>query len=131
MIGDAEPEVLIGKRLHTLTGYKIWTDPELPGNERFTAPMGHLQRSSDSSGAQITLDAGLYDLDFYAQDADKARDAARKALNALVYQLPRYTWPNGLLCKSVGVPTLPFWAPATGVRRRSATYRIILHGFVQ
>lgn len=130
MIGDAEPEVLIGKRLHTLTGYKIWTDPELPGNERFTAPMGHLQRASDSSGSQITLDAGLYDLDFYAQDADKAREAARKAHMALTLALPSTMLSGLIFVKSVQVQTAPFWAPSTGVKRRSASYRIYLHGFV-
>ncbi len=130
MIGDADAEVLLADWLHTRLGYKIWRDPVFPANAWATAPAGHLLRGQDFDTSPLALDRGLFDLDFYAAQPDKAREAARRALMALTLDLPLHTFSNGLLCKSVSVLTSPFWAPAVGVSRRSATYRIVLHGYI-
>ncbi len=61
---------------------------------------------------------------------DTARDYAHQAWNLLRLTLPLHTFDNGVFCTGVQTVTAPFWGPATGVYRRSASYRVILHGVV-
>lgn len=126
----ADPETLIAAWLHTTTAIKIWADPRLPANERFTAPIAHLQRGAGNGDSPLSIDDVLLDCNVYAATADHARIAQNAIWQAIVFQLPLHTFPNGVFVKSTSAPTRPFWAPDPTLYRRTATYRIILHGLV-
>jgi hypothetical protein len=115
--------------VHQQTSRKTWADPVLPTND-FTAPLGHFQRAPGEGDTALTLDSVLLDVDWYARVADHARKAAEQTRSLLRLTLPLHTFAGGPFVKSVFTVTAPFWAPATGVFRRSATYRIFLHGLV-
>ncbi len=130
MVAYADPELLISEWLHQQTGLKIYTDRDWQGNERFVAAFAHLQRSPGSAELPVTLDEVLFDCDVYAASADHARNAANLIWTAMAFTLPRTTFGNGVFVKSVTVPTKPCWAPDPKVNRRTAAYRVILHGVI-
>lgn len=130
MTGYADPERLITDWLHERTGLKTWADPRLPSDWTFTAPIGHVQRGAGEGDTALTLDSVLLDIDWYAKDADHARDVAEQCRFELRVNLPLHTFINGVLVKSVFTVTPPFWAPDPSVFRRSATYRVVLSGMV-
>lgn len=130
MTGYADAETLVAGWLHERVGQKTWADPRLPGNYPFTAPIGHIQRGAGGGDTAITLDSVILDVDWYAKDADHARRAAEQTRAELRLNLPLYTFDNGIFCKAVFTVTAPFWAPDPTVFRRSATYRVILHGML-
>lgn len=130
MGGYADPELLVSAWLHERLSHKMWADPRLPADWPFTAPLGHVQRGQDTGDSVLTLDAAILDVDFYAKVADHARQAAEQARNALRLHLPGHTWPTGVTVSAVDTVTAPFWAPDPNVYRRSATYRVVLHGML-
>ena len=123
----ADPETLIAGWLHTSTGVKAWADPKLPGNERFLAPIAHIQRVPDAADMPLSLDAAQLAVDVYAAAADHARSTADVIRAAMTLQLPLTTFPSGAFVKAVygGTPT---WTPDPVVYRRTAPYRVILPG---
>jgi hypothetical protein len=127
--GYADPEVLIADWLHVKLGHKMWADLRLPPDWPFTAPIGHVQCGTDPGDVALSLDVALLDIDFYAKNADHARQAAADTRNLMLLTLPLYTFPNGVFVKSVKGGT-PRWAPDPSLYRRTATYRVTLHGFV-
>ena len=130
MTGYADPELLISAWLHTTTGLKIWCDRDIPANQRSTAALVHLQRAPNSSDLPVSLDDVLLDCDVYAADADHARNAANMVWQAMLFELPRTTFTNGVYVTGVTAQTRPCWAPDPGLYRRTAAYRVILHGVV-
>lgn len=131
MIGDVEPELLVGTWLHQhLDGIKVWVDPRLPHDWTFTAPLIHLQRGAGFSAATLALDDAALDIDVYAAVAEHARDTARRIWVAMTLALPGTTFqPSGILVKHCSATTAPLWAPDPNVYRRAAAYRVVLHGF--
>ncbi len=130
MTGYADPEILIGTWLHAQTGLKVYVDRDFNGNERSLAAVAHLQRAPGSDDVALSLDDVLLDIDVYAADSDHARNAANTIWSAMTFQLPRTTFDNGVfVTRSVAV-TRPCWAPDPTLKRRTAAYRVILHGIV-
>ena len=129
MVAYADPELLIGAWLHQQTGLKIWTDPRLPGNMRDTAALAHLQRAAGNDDLALSLDEPLLDCDVYAADASHARTAAHTIWQAMAFTLPQTTLPGGIYVKRVQTNP-PRWAPDPQIYRRTATYRVLLHGVV-
>lgn len=131
MTAIPDPETLIATWLKTaIVGLKVWADPRLPPNERFTAPITHLQRAPSLGASPLTLDDVQLDADTYAAEADHARDVAGKVWKALLLDLPLTTLPGGIFVKHVSVPSPPRWTPDPKVYRRSASYRVVLHGYL-
>jgi hypothetical protein len=126
--GYADPELLISGWLAEQLGAKTWADPRLPSNWNFTAPVGHVQRGQGEADTWLTLDSVLLDVDWYAKDADHARTLAERTRSAVRLLLPGHTWPDGTTVSGTFTVTAPFWAPDPSVFRRSATYRVVLHG---
>lgn len=126
----ADPELLLAKWLHEQTDHRVHADPNLPSNWNWTAPLYHVQRGQGEGDTYLSLDSVLLDIDTYAKNADHARAAAQQAWGLIRFTLPHYTWPSGVTVSGTSTIAAPFWAPATGVYRRSATYRVILHGVV-
>lgn len=125
----AEPELLISAWLNQTTGMKVFADPKLPGNMHFTAAFNHLQRAPGTDDLALSLDEPLFDVDTYAAEADHARTAAHQIWQAMVFQLPRTTLPGGIFVKRVKASP-PCWAPDPQVYRRTASYRVLLHGVI-
>lgn len=130
MTAYADPETLLADWLHTQLGIKAWADPNLPDNWRFTAPIAHIQRGAGIGAAPLSLDDVTLDVDVYAANADHARDTAAGIWSAMVFTLPLTTFPNGIFVKSSSATMQPIWAPDPKIYRRSATYRVILHGVI-
>lgn len=129
MTGYADPELLISKWLHDLLGIKAYCDPVLDPTWWATAPAAHLQRGVGGTLA-LSLDDVTLDVDVYSLKADSARKAAAAIWSAMVLQLPLTTFDDGVFCTGVTTLTQPMWAPDPKVFRRTAGYRVILHGFV-
>jgi hypothetical protein len=127
--GYADPETLIADWLHVQTDYKMWADPRLPADWPFNAPIGHVQRGTDAGDVALSLDVALLDIDFYAKRADTAREAAAAVRDLMLLTLPLYTFPTGVFVKAV-TGGIPIWAPDPSLHRRSATYRVTLHGLI-
>lgn len=130
MTGYADPEQLVGTWLQQQTGLQVHIDPDITQFMPFNAPAGHIQRAAGEGDTVLTLDSVLIDVDWYAEYADHARDAAHQTWNLLRLSLPLHTFDSGVFVKSVATVSAPSWAPATGIYRRSAAYRVILHGLV-
>lgn len=128
--GYVDPETRIGAWLRDRLKCKIWCDPLLPATWKFTAPIGHLQRSAGEGDTYLTLDSGIYDLDFYAADPKHARKLAEEARWEIRYNLPQYTWDDGITVNGTSTISPPAWRPDPAVARRGSTYRIILHGVI-
>lgn len=128
MAGYADPEVLIAGWLHTALGVKAWADPSLP-DDRFIAPLAHVQRAPGQDDAPLTIDVAVLDIDVYAAVADHARDTASAIKTAMLLQLPLTTFSNGVFVKGVNGGN-PIWAPDPSVYRRTAAYTVTLHGLV-
>lgn len=128
MVAYADGETRIAAWLHERLGCKMWADPRLPANYDFTAPIGHLQRGAGEGDSALTLDSGIYDLDFYGQNADRVRAYAEQARYEIRLNLRGYTWDDGVTVNGCFTVSAPFWAPDPTVYRRSAAYRVILHG---
>lgn len=126
----ADPELLISTWLGAQLNRKTWADPELPHNWNFAAPIGHVQRAPGEGDTALTLDSVLLDIDWLAKVADNARDCAERTRALMRLTLPLHTFDGGPFVTGVQTVTAPCWAPATGVFRRSATYRVWLHGLV-
>jgi hypothetical protein len=129
MTAYADPETLLATWVHDHLTVKTWADPTLPSNERYLAPIAHIQRAPGTGEVALSLDDVQLDVDVYAAKADHARDTAGAIWSAMVLTLPLTTLPGGIFVKRVSaVP--PYWTPDPRVFRRSATYRVILHGFL-
>jgi hypothetical protein len=126
----ADAETRLATWLHGRLGCKVWADPELPHNYDFNAPIGWLQRSAGEGDSALTLDSGIYDLGFYGKTADHVRTYAEKARYEIRYVLPGYTWDDGVTVSGTFTVSAPFWAPDPSVFRRSAAYRVVLHGLI-
>jgi hypothetical protein len=126
----ADGETRLTAWLHTALGCKMWADPRLPENYDFTTPIGHLQRSAGEGDTFLTLDSGIYDLDFYGAKADTVRAYAEQARYELRFNLPRFTWADGVTVNGVATLSAPAWRPDPAVFRRGASYRVILHGLI-
>ncbi|GGN39477.1 hypothetical protein FHR83_006713 [Actinoplanes campanulatus] len=125
----ADPELIISEWLATVTGLKIWCDPNLPPNLRFTAAFNHLQRAPGTDDLAVSLDEPLFDVDTYAAEAAHARNAAHTIWQAMTFLLPRHTFANGIFVKRVKASP-PCWSPDPTVYRRTASYRVLLHGVI-
>lgn len=130
MIEYADPELLIAAWLHEQTGLKVYCDRDFTGNEHFTAAVAHLQRASGSEDVALSLDDVLLDIDVYAANSDHARNAANAIWSAMIFQLPRTTFDNGVFVKRSTAATRPCWAPDPTLKRRTAAYRVLLHGVI-
>lgn len=130
MTGYADPELMISEWVHGRLDRKTWADPRLPPDWPFSAPIGHFQRGAGEGDTRLTLDVVLVDVDWYAKNADHAREAAEETRSELRLNLPLHTFANGVMCTGVQTVTAPFWAPDPNVYRRTATYRVFLHGLV-
>ncbi|MET8278276.1 hypothetical protein [Micromonospora sp. NPDC005174] len=130
MGGYADPERLVADWLHERMSCKMWADPRLPSDWEFTAPLGHVQRGQGEGDSVLTLDVALLDVDFYAKNADHARQAAERARTELRLNLPGHTWESGVTVSGVTTVAAPFWSPDPAVYRRSAAYRVVLHGLL-
>lgn len=130
MTGYADPELLVGQWLRDTLNIKVWDDPNPPSNRPFTAPIAHLLRGRSANVVPRSIDDVLLDCDVYAAIADHARNAAMRIWAAMTLQLPLHTFANGVFVKSATATPPPFWIPDPRAYRRSATYRVILHGFV-
>lgn len=109
---------------------KTWADPHLPSNWPFTAPLVHVQRAPGEGDLALTLDAALLDIDVYASKADNARALAEQVRGLIRLLLPKYTWSDAVTVSGTATITPPCWTPDPSVYRRSATYRVILHGLI-
>ena len=69
-------------------------------------------------------------IDTYAKVADHARQTAHDVWTAMVLTLPLVTLPGGIFVTACKALSPPSWAPDPSVYRRTAAYRVILHGFV-
>ncbi len=103
----------------------------LPPEWDYAAPIGWVQRGADVSGSVLSVDAGTYDITWYSADPETARQAAGDTRTALMLDLPLHTFPNGIVCKGVTTFGAPTWQRSPTVVARSASYRIVLHGFVR
>jgi hypothetical protein len=130
MTGYADGELLVAEWLQNQVGAQVTADPDFLQFAPFQEPVGHVQRAPGEGDTVLTLDSMLLDVDWYAELADHARDCAHQTWNLLRLSLPLHTFDNGVFCTGVSTVTAPFWAPATGVYRRSAAYRVILHGLI-
>jgi hypothetical protein len=126
----ADPELLISEWIKDRTGKKTWADPRLPHNYDFTSPIGHVQRGAGGGDTALSLDSVVLDIDWYAKIADHARVLAQQTWAEMRLNLPLTTFANGIFCKAVFTVTAPFWGPDPSVFRRSATYRVVLHGLI-
>lgn len=130
MSGYADPELLIATWLGTQLGRKVWRDPRLPGDWDYTAPIGHLQRGQDFSDAILSLDFVLLDIDWWAGQAETARLAANETRDVMRLELPLVTLPGGIFVKAVETVSPPTWTATARNFCRSASYRLVLHGFI-
>lgn len=126
--GYGDPEVLIGRWLQTLLDVKVRADPGLPDQWKYTAPLVHVQRGQSAGGLALTLDDVTLDVDVYAENADHARKTAQDVCTAIEFRLRHTTFVNGVTVTHAAALTRPMWAPDPAPYRRTAAYRIILHG---
>jgi hypothetical protein len=125
----ADPELLISTWLHT-RGHLVRADPHLRSDSWTRAPITHIQRTPGYGGLALTLDDPLLDFDTYAGQAATARDESNALWAVMTLELPKTTLPGGIFVMKVDA-TPPCWAPATnGAYRRTAAYRVILHGLI-
>lgn len=129
-VGYGDPELLVSDWVQARLQIKTWCDPILPANWPFTAPLAHFQRGRDQGDSQLTLDVALLDVDVYAANADHARETAELIRGVLRLELPHHTFDNGAFVTGVETQMAPCWAPDPKVSRRSASYRVTLHGMV-
>lgn len=144
MTGYADPELLVVGWLKTRldAGVKVWANPTLPYGWQFDAPLVHVQRGQDIAEPALSLDIALLDIETYSAEPDNARALADQIRGLMRLELPLTTFANGVFCKAVTTVSAPTWAPfrdpaasnrsgtSPTVARRSAAYRVILHGFV-
>nr|WP_221374401.1 hypothetical protein [Actinoplanes polyasparticus] len=130
MAGYADGELLVAQWLQQQVGAQVHADPDVTRYLPFSEPVGHVQRGAGEGDTQLTLDFMVLDVDWYADEADHAREYAHRTWNLMRFDLPRHVFGNGIFVTGVSTLSAPSWAPATGVYRRSAAYRIILHGVV-
>lgn len=130
MTGYGDPELLVGRWLRDRLNIKVFLDPNLPADWPFTAPIAHLQRGSGLGASPLSLDDVVLDIDVYAAKADSARKTADDIWSAMTLGLQLTTFPNGVLVKLSQAVSQPTWAPDPKVYRRTAAYRVLLHGFV-
>lgn len=128
MTAYADPELTLAEWLHTQLDIKTWADPRLPDNWRYTAPIAHVQRGAGVGSVPLSLDDVTLDIDVYAANADHARATADAIWSAMVFTLPATTFASGVFVTSSTATMQPIWAPDPKIYRRSATYRVILHG---
>jgi hypothetical protein len=128
--GYADPETLVSAWLNDALGIKTWADPILPSTWRFEAPVAHVQRGRGLGAVPLSLDDVTLDIDTYAANADHARRTAGDIWTAMTLDLRLHTFENGVFCTFSGALTPPMWTADPKVFRRSAAYRVILHGFV-
>lgn len=144
MTGFADPEILVAAWLKTRLGdtVKVWANPTLPYGWQFDAPLVHIQRGQDFAEPALSLDLALLDIETYAAEPDNARALADRIRGLMRLELPLTTFDNGIFCKAVETVSAPCWAPfrdpaasnrsgtSPAVARRSAAYRVILHGLI-
>lgn len=141
MTGYGDPELLVADWLGDRLGdVKVWADPNLPDNWRFTAPLVHVQRGQDFGDETLSLDVALLDVNVYSVVADHARALGEQIRTLIRLTLPRHTFASGLFVTGTQTVLAPCWLPfrdpgasnrsavSTGVARRGATYRVVLHG---
>ncbi|GAB7053127.1 hypothetical protein [Catenuloplanes indicus] len=105
---------------------KMWTDPRLPDNWQFAAPLVHIQRTGDGD-TRLTLDAAIVDIDVYARIADNARQVAERVRSEVRLHLPQHV-AGGVVVQATQTITAPAWRPDPTAFRRGATYRVFVHG---
>ncbi len=123
-----DPEVLVGEWLEA-KGFQVRADPDIRADYWAAAPLVHLQRGQSLSSLALSLDDATLDIDVYSAVADHAREVAHQVWSAMLLDLPKTTFSTGIFVTGTSVITAPFWAPDPSVKRRSASYRVILHGF--
>lgn len=130
MAGYPDGELLVAEWLQAHLGAQVYADPDISRHMPFHSPAGHVQRGSGEGDTFLTLDSMILDVDWYAEEADHARDFAGRTWDLMRLALPQHTWASGVTVSGVRTISAPSWAPAIGVYRRSAAYRVILHGLV-
>ena len=126
----ADPELRIAEWLNAQLDAKCHADPDLTPYLPFREPLGHVQRSPGEGDTRLSLDSVILDIDWYAELADHARDYAQRTWSLMRLTLPQYTWDDGVNVNGVQTLSAPYWGPATGTYRRSAAYRVFLHGVI-
>ncbi len=123
-----DPEMLVGAWLEA-RGFQVRADPDIRADYWADAPLVHLQRGQSLSQLALSLDDVLLDIDVYSALADHAREVAHQVWSAMVLDLPKTTFSNGIFVTATSVISAPSWAPDPSAKRRTAAYRVILHGF--
>lgn len=131
MTGYGDPELLVGDWLKTqLPGtVKVWKDPGFPPEWAWTAPLVTVQRGQSAGVVPLSLDDVTLDVDVYSATADLARVVSQAVWSSLILDLPLTTFaPSGIFVKGAWSLSPPAWAPDPKVYRRTAAYRVMLHG---
>lgn len=130
MVTYADPELLVSGWLKDTLDIVVRADPNLRSDSWNLAPVVHLQRGPGGFDAPVTIDDVLLDCDVYSAVADHARATAHRIWAAMTLDLPGHTFDSGAFVKKVKAQPPPFWGPMQKGFRRSATYRVILHGLI-
>lgn len=126
-----DPELLIGAWIKATLDIPCRSDPTLRADWWADAPIAHVQRGQGFGATALTLDDVTLDIDVYGARADHVREAAHRIWMAVLLQLPKTTFSNGIFVTGTSVISAPIWSPDPSAFRRSAAYRVILHGFAQ
>ncbi len=129
MAGYGDPELLVAQWIEDTLNIPCRADPNLRPEWWADAPMAHVQRGQGLGQVPLSLDDATLDVDVYSHDADHARDAAHRIWMAVLTQLPKTTFLSGIFVTGAFCLSAPAWAPDPTSFRRSAAYRVILHGF--
>ncbi len=131
MAGYGDPELLVAQWIVDHLDIPARADPDLRPDWWAAAPMAHVQRGQGSSGLALSLDDVTLDVDVYGAQAATVRDAAHRIWTAMTLDLPLTTFDNGIFVTGSKAITAPLWAPDPSAFRRSAAYRVILHGVIE
>lgn len=125
-----DPELLIAGWIVSELGIACRADPNLRPDSWAMAPVAHVQRGQGAGRLALTLDDCTLDVDVYSSVAAHARETAQRIWVAMTLELPLTTFENGIFVTHVSATTAPCWAPDPSAFRRTAAYRVILHGLI-
>ncbi len=125
-----DPELLVANWIVATLDIPARADPDMRADYWADAPVAHVQRGQGFGTAPLSLDDVTLDIDVFGARADHVRDAAHRIWMAMLMQLPLTTFGNGIFVKHVSAISAPVWSPDPSAKRRSAAYRVILHGVV-
>jgi hypothetical protein len=130
LTGYGDPELLVAQWLVDELNLNVRADPDIRADSWADAPLVHVQRGQGLGSPALSLDDVVLDVDVYGAEADRVRLVAHEIWSAMILRLPLTTFDNGVFCKFASAVSAPIWAPDPSAYRRTAAYRVILHGFV-